>query len=137
MGQVHTEMFAAELVNRKKAHFAEMSKPAQCILLALSHLVEDYSRDMREWRRTSTYSRQWKLEAYRLPPVVAAYVVALGDSEAAGQRLLLALKEVGVIEERLFNQLRSVHFLLEGLISRPADRVDSIFRMTIDTGEPQ
>lgn len=137
MAQVHTEMFVAELVNQKKAHFHEMSKEAQRVLLKLRHLVEDYSRDMREWRRTSTDHRQWKLEAYRLPPVVAAYVVALGDSEAAGQRLLLSLKEVGVIEERLFNQLRGTHYLLEGVISRPADRVDSIFQLTIDTGEPQ
>ena len=62
MGQVYTEAFAAELVNRKKAHFQEMSKEAQCILLKLNHLVEDYSRDMREWRRTTTDHRQWKLE---------------------------------------------------------------------------
>ena len=137
MGQVHTETFATELANQKKAHFQEMSKEAQCVLRSLDHLVEDYSRDFREWRRTTTGHLRWKLEAYRLPPIVAAYVVALGDSEAAGQRLLLSLKEVGVIEERLFNKLRGVHHLLQGLISRPADHVDSIFQLTIDTGEPQ
>lgn len=59
-----------EANNELVVSFRKMSKSAQSVLCVEWKSVEWYSTDMKAWVPNPVCPRQWKDEAYRVPPSV-------------------------------------------------------------------
>jgi hypothetical protein len=64
------EQLVREVHNADRVPFRAMSKSAQSVLCVEWKAVEGYSRDDCAWVQNLVCPRQWKDEAYRVPPSV-------------------------------------------------------------------
>lgn len=116
-----------DLANPDKRPFALLGASAQLVMRAMRHCVEEWGTDTREWRVTTTPPTQWRAEAYRLPPYLAAFVAGFaGTPERVWHRYLVASLEVGTIDEFQFNRMRGFAYQLESLnVKEGADMFDA------------